>query len=110
MSEIERHVLERVGLVLRLLYQRVDQVAQVPFVLRRRFEHLGAHFHNVAFGVVARSDEFDEFDPLRFREGAQVPRAELDDDFLGARVRFAHVGRVAEAERVVEGRGGEGFG
>ena len=110
MAEIQRHVLEHVRLVLRLLHQRVDQVAQVPLVLRRRLEHLGAHFHNVSFGVVAGSDEFDEFDALGLREGAQVPRAEFEDNFLGAWVRFAHVGRVAEAEGLVEGRRREGFG
>lgn len=109
MSEIERHILKHVRLILRLLNQRIDQVAQVPFILCRRFKHLGAHFHNVGFGVVPRSDQFYELYPLRLREVAQIPRAELEDDFLGARVRFAHVGGVAEAEGLVEGRGGEGF-
>ena len=109
MTEIERYVLKRVGFVFCFCDQGVDQIAQVAFILSGRLEHLGGHFHHVVFGVVAGSDELDEFDPLRLREVAQVPRAELDDYFLGARVRFAHVGRVAEAEGVVEGRRRERF-
>lgn len=109
MSEIERHILKRVRPILRLLDQRIHQVAQIPFILRRRLKHLRAHLHNVVLGVIPRPDQFHELDPLRLRQVAQIPRAEFEDDFLGAGVRFAHVGRVAEAEGVVEGRWGEGF-
>ena len=109
-AEIERHVFEHVGFVSGFVHERVDQVAQVPFVLRGRLEHLRAHLHDVGFGVVARSDELDQFDALRFRQVGEVPCAEFQDDFLFARVRFAHVGRVAEAEGVVEGWRGERFG
>ena len=66
--------------------------------------------HDVGVRVVAHADELDELDALGLGEGGEVARAEVEDDFPGGWVRFAHVGRVAEAEGGGEGRGLEGFG
>ena len=109
-AKIARDVVEGIIVVLCFGHERVDQVAQVAFVLGLGGEHLAAHFHDVRFRVVADADELDEFEPLRLAQLPQIPRAEFEDDFFRRWVRLPHVGCVAEAERGVAGGGDEGFG
>ncbi len=110
MPKIQRHILKHIAPILRLRHQRVHQIAQVAFILRLRFKHLAGHFHDVGIGVVAGAGQLDEFCALRVCEVGEVADAEFEDDFFLGRVRFAHVGCVAEAEGGVEGGGVEGFG
>ena len=56
MSKIQRYVLKHVAPIPRLRHQRIDQVAQVAFVLRLGLEHLRGHLDDVGFRVVAGSD------------------------------------------------------
>lgn len=101
MSKIQRHILKHITPIFRLSNQGIDEIAQVALVLRLGLEHLRGHLHDVGFGVVAGTDQFDQLDALGFGEGGEVARAEFEDDFLLGGVGFAYVGCVAEAEGLV---------
>jgi hypothetical protein len=96
-SKVKGHVFERVGAVARFVQQLADGLAEEALVLRLRVKVLAGHFDHVCIGVVARASQFDELVALR-REERHVGGSELDDDFVGRRVRFAKVRGVAEAE------------
>lgn len=102
MTEIERNIFKRVGVVLRLGHQCVDQVSQITLVLGLGLEHFAAHFYQFRLGVVAGPYQLDELDALVFRQTGQVPDAKFKNNFLLGRMRFAHVSGIAEAERMVE--------
>lgn len=96
-SEIKRHILERVGGIFGLGDERGDGLAQEALVLRLGVELLGGQLDQVRGGVVAGPGELDQLVAL-LRGEAQVGGGELDDHLVGGRVRFAQVGGVAEAE------------
>lgn len=111
MPEIERHVGEIVNPVPALVQQLVHQVAKVALVLRGGRVELAGHFGGVGAGVVAHAEEFDEFGVLGGREGGvEEGGSEGYDDFAGGGVWLAHVGCVAEAERLGGCWGFEGAG
>ena len=96
MSKVQGYILERLLLVLCFRHQCIHQITQIPLVLRLRLEHLGRHLDEIFLRVVAHADELDELRALRGRE-REIGGAELEDDFIRRRVRFAHVCRIAEA-------------
>lgn len=97
MSEVERHVRERILRVLGLLQQLRYRLAKEALVLRLGVELLAGHLDDIHGGVVAHAGELDKLVALG-RGKVHIGGAEFDDDLVGGGVGLAEVGGVAEAE------------
>lgn len=82
------------------LNKPISLITQIPLVLRLVIKVLAAHLDFILLGVVPRTRELLQLELLGGCK-AEIGRTEGDDDFAFSRVRFAHVGSVAEAENFV---------